>query len=102
MRRALTAAVLAATFMVPATASAHTPSMKNCGAGISAGKNTSCELARSLYREVGRSSERRQPDVSSRSPVTGGYYGFFLYRADRRSMTLRAYGNGILSVRIAR
>jgi hypothetical protein len=35
------------------------------------------------------------------SPVTGKRYAFFLYRGDSRSFTCRAYGNGVLSVRIA-
>ena len=30
---------------------------KSCGRHIDAGKNTSCELARGLYKKIGRDSE---------------------------------------------
>jgi len=88
---------------VPAASSASASTTKSCGNGVSAGKNTSCELARALFRKVRRNSENIADGrrVGVRSPVTGRSYAFFLYRADGRSFTCRAYGDGVLSVRIA-
>ena len=77
--------------------------MKNCGHGVSAGKKTSCGLALALFRKVGRDSENIADGirVPVRSAVTGRTYRFFLVRADGESFTCRAYGDGVLSVRIA-
>ena len=98
---AMIAVATGATAVIPASAQASTT--KNCGNGISAGTNTTCELARALFRKVGRNTENIADGrrVWVRSPVTRRSYAFFLYRADMRSFTCRAYGVGVLSVRIA-
>lgn len=99
MERVLVGVVVVILFGSTPTASA---SSKDCGKRVYAGKNTSCQLARALFRKVGRDPEnigdgRR---VRVKSPVTGRKYSFFLWRADRRSFTCRAHANGVLSVRI--
>lgn len=70
MRRALAAAALPGTFMVPATTGAHIPAMKNCGDGISAGTNRSCELARSPYRDL---CENAYAGLYLTQDAAGGY-----------------------------
>jgi hypothetical protein len=108
MKRFLTVGALAlvtalGVVAVPAVSSASASTTKSCGNGISAGKNTSCQLAKRLFRKIGRDAENIADGrrVGVRSPVTGRSYAFFLYRADGRSFTCRAYGDGVLSVRIA-
>ena len=98
---AVTAVTAGATAVIPASAQASTT--KNCRNGIGAGNNTTCELARALFRKVGRDAENIADGrrVWVRSAVTGRSYAFFLYRADMGSFTSRAYGVGVLSVRIA-
>jgi len=108
MKRFLTLGALAlvaalGAVAVPAASSASASTTKGCGHGVSAGKNTSCELARALFRKVGRDAENISDGrrVWVRSPVTGRSYAFFLYAADARRMICRAHGNDVLSVRIA-
>jgi hypothetical protein len=77
-------------------------SEKRCASGLYAGSKTSCGLAKALLRKIGRDPENigdgRRVKVTS--PVTGERYAFFLLRADSRSFTCRAHGDGVLSVRI--
>jgi hypothetical protein len=81
---------------------AQAASGKRCGPGLYAGAHTSCALARALLQKVGRDSENIADGkrVRVRSPITGKSYAFFLYRADGESFTCRAYGAGVLTVRI--
>jgi hypothetical protein len=100
MKRVLISVTAALFIGLTPTASA---SSKNCGHRIYAGKNTSCPLARALFKKVGRDDENIADGkrVRVKSPVNGRFYFFFLWRADARSFTCRANGNGVLSVRIA-
>ena len=55
-----------------------------------------------MLKKVGRDTENIADGkrVRVRSPITGKSYAFFLYLADRESFTCRAYGVGVLTVRI--
>lgn len=94
--------MMAAVAFFVAAATPAQAAEKRCARGLYAGQNTSCALAKALLRKIGRDSERIGDGirVPVRSPVTGKTYKFFLFRADRRSFTCRAEGNGVLSVRI--
>jgi hypothetical protein len=91
---------LAGGLLAPSTATAAS---KNCGNRVYAGKNTSCGLAKALFKKIGRDSENIADGkrVRVRSPANGNAYTFVLWRADARSFTCRAKANGVLSVRIA-
>ena len=99
MRLILAVLVISGACLWPAAAQAAS---KNCGNGISAGTRTSCGLAEALFKKVGRDSENIADGrrVSVRLPATRRRYAFFLWRADTRSFTCRARGDGTLSVRI--
>lgn len=101
MRKALVG-MLAATACAVAVPADAVAAEKRCAPGLYAGKVTSCAIAKALLRKIGRDSENIADGrrVRVTSPVTGKSYAFFLYRADRRSFTCRAYGDGALSVRI--
>ena len=75
MKRVLVGVVVAILFGSTPTASA---SSKDCGKRVYAGKNTSCQLARALFRKVGRDPENIGDGkrVRVKSPVTGRKYSF--------------------------
>jgi hypothetical protein len=102
MKKILTAASALALAVAVATP-AHAASAKRCGPGLYAGAHTSCALARALLAKVGRDAENIADGnrVRVRSPITGKSYAFFLYAADGKSFTCRAYGDGVLTVRIS-
>ena len=97
--------VLAVLLAVLPSAAVAEGAARRCGPGLHAGKHTSCALAKRLFRKIGRDVEKIGDGrrVPVRSPVTGKTFRFYLHRADNRSFTCRARGDGgtMLSVRIA-